>query len=125
MTPNIKKLTSTEAYELGRKIGSGEGHDKSSPETRERLGKLEVTNTRLETNQKNIMQEIQELKIMIEKLGCKFDIAIEKKADKQTVNGLISDMEKLKIWLWKALGAIGAVLFILSFFKDQILGIFK
>jgi hypothetical protein len=71
----MTKLTIEEAYEKGRSIGRGEGHSNPSPETRERLKALEV-------NQTNLMQEIQEIKQMIEKLGLKLDCALDKKADK-------------------------------------------
>ena len=104
MTPNIKKLTSTEAYELGRKIGSGEGHDKSSPETRERLSILE-------TSQKNIMEEIQELKVMIKEMRCEIKEVLETKANKW--------VENVMLWGCLALGG-GIVAFITWFISSGV-----
>lgn len=107
-------MTIHEAYEVGRRNGRGE-HNLSSPETRERLVKLE-------TNHNNMMSEVQEIKQMIKELTLKVDCAMEKKADKTVVDGLEKDMKDLQSWKYKMIGIGIIVVFIIIAIKDYILG---
>lgn len=121
MNENDKQFTQKDlnmALETGKRIGKGEGHNVSAPETRERLAKLE-------TNQNNLMQEIQEIKQMIKDLGNKLDCALEKKADKAEVEVMKKDLTDLRGWMWKTIGVATTLLFLASFFREQILSLFK
>jgi len=102
-------------YDVGVKNVKGENHISPSPETRERLKALEV-------NQNNFMTEIQEIKQMIKDLGMKLDCALEKKADKEIVDGMKNDLELLKNWKWKMVGVGIVVVFFIYVLKDYILG---
>jgi len=69
------KITPDEMWDIKADIQEALKHTEPSPQTRERLAKLE-------TNQLNLMQEINEIKQMISELGNKLDCALDKKADK-------------------------------------------
>lgn len=74
-------------------------HNYPSPETRERLSILE-------TSQKNIMQEIQELKVMIKELRCEIKEVLDTKANKWVEN----------VMLWGCLALGGGVVAFLTWF---------
>jgi chromosome segregation ATPase len=89
-----KEMTIEEKYEDWKKKKTY--HEQPSPETRERLVKLE-------TNQFNLMEEIQDIKAMIKELGVKLDCALDKKADKWVQTAMTWFMYAV------ALGIIGTV----------------
>ena len=94
----MKDLTPDERWEQYKHTMTEE-HLKPSPETRERLKALEVNN-------KNIMDEIREIKDLIKEL--KFDLkqALNTKANKWT--------EKVLLWAGLAIG--GAIISFLTWF---------
>lgn len=67
-----------------------EGHQEPSPETRERLAKLE-------TNHTNLMEKIEEILTRFDKFEDKLDKALDKKANIW--------VEKVLIWLGVFIGA--------------------
>lgn len=101
-----RKYSQNEVDDLvERALNSGRkqclGHDKSAPETRERL-------TALETNEKNVMQELQDIKQMIKDLDSKLDCALEKKADRW--------VEKVLTWVGALIGAsiVGTAIWVIT-----------
>jgi seryl-tRNA synthetase len=111
------KITPDEMWNIKADIQEALKHSKSSPETRERLVKLE-------TNQKNLMQEIQEIKKLIGDLTTKVECAFEKKADKSEVEKMQADLGELKKKVWQATAIISVALLFISLFREQIVSIF-
>ena len=100
-------------------------HDEPSPETRERLKALEVTQNNIMDYLKENKEEHKELFNIVEDIDKKLDNALVGKADKSEVAILKETVDGLKEWKVK-IAVIGSVLlFILTFFKDAILSLIK
>lgn len=81
-------------------------HNNPSPETRERLKALEIS-------QKYMVDEISEIKLLVKGLDTKLDCALEKKADKDVVKRLQDNLQWISYTVIGAvvLGVIGFVFF--------------
>lgn len=93
-------------------------HSEPAPETRERLAILD-------TNQKFMVQEITEIKKLVEGLDTKLNTVIENKADKKEVDELYKTVEDLKSWKIKLVAIGSVILFVMTFLKDPIITTIK
>lgn len=76
-------------------------HNKPSPETLKQLEDLKISRAEDKKDIQFMKDEISEIKELVKKLDSKLDCALDKKADKATVDRIISIM----FWLGGIIGA--------------------
>ena len=128
----FEKLNSVEKekfydYIYNKKYNGVNTHIEPAPETLVRL-------TKLETNLSNYMDKLEETQIANEKahdkifllvdtINVKLDNALANKADKKEVQTLTNTVEDLKNWKLKLIGIFTAILFLVTFLKDEIINL--
>jgi hypothetical protein len=124
----IKGMTIQEACEVGRRIGRGES-TQSKIAAEGRIAIIETNNKKMSEDLKELklenITEHKEIKILVKELTTEIRATLKEKADKTEVDGMKQDLLDLKTWMWKAIGVVATILFIVSFFKEEIINSFK
>ena len=100
-------------------------HLSPSPETRERLAKLETNHCNIMDYLKENKEEHKELFTIVKDINIKLDNALKEKADKSEVADLSNKVKELDTWKIKVIAIGSVVVFIVTFFKDLIINWIK